>query len=136
MKAYIFPGQGAQFVGMGWLITKNQQKQKRFFEAANGILGFAITEEMFAGTDEGLKQTKVTQPAIFLHSVILSKVLGKDFAPQMVAGHSLGEFSALVANGTLTFWRWTTISSQTRCCYAKSLRTTAWHYGSCIGLRR
>lgn len=103
MKAYIFPGQGAQFVGMGLDLYEKSAEAKALFEAANGILGFAITEEMFAGTDEGLKQTKVTQPAIFLHSVILSKVLGKDFAPQMVAGHSLGEFSALVANSTLTF---------------------------------
>lgn len=103
MKAYIFPGQGAQFVGMGLDLYEKSAEAKALFEAANGILGFAITEEMFAGTDEGLKQTKVTQPAIFLHSVILSKVLGKDFTPQMVAGHSLGEFSALVANGTLTF---------------------------------
>ena len=103
MKAYIFPGQGAQFVGMVLDLYEKSAEAKALFEAANGILGFAITEEMFAGTDEGLKQTKVTQPAIFLHSVILSKVLGKDFAPQMVAGHSLGEFSALVANGTLTF---------------------------------
>ena len=103
MKAYIFPGQGAQFVGMGLDLYEKSAEAKALFEAANGILGFAITEEMFAGTDEGLKQTKVTQPAIFLHSVILSKVLSKDFAPQMVAGHSLGEFSALVANGTLTF---------------------------------
>lgn len=103
MKAYIFPGQGAQFVGMGLDLYEKSAEAKALFEAANGILGFAITEEMFAGTDEGLKQTKVTQPAIFLHSAILSKVLGKDFAPQMVAGHSLGEFSALVANGTLTF---------------------------------
>ena len=103
MKAYIFPGQGAQFVGMGLDLYEKSAEAKALFEAANSILGFAITEEMFAGTDEGLKQTKVTQPAIFLHSVILSKVLGKDFTPQMVAGHSLGEFSALVANGTLTF---------------------------------
>jgi [acyl-carrier-protein] S-malonyltransferase len=103
MKAYIFPGQGAQFVGMGLDLYEKSAEAKALFEAANNILGFAITEEMFAGSDEGLKQTKVTQPAIFLHSVILSKVLGKSFAPQMVAGHSLGEFSALVANGTLTF---------------------------------
>ena len=103
MKAYIFPGQGAQFVGMGLDLYEKSAEAKALFEAANDILGFAITEEMFAGSDEGLKQTKVTQPAIFLHSVILSKVLGKSFAPQMVAGHSLGEFSALVANGTLTF---------------------------------
>lgn len=103
MKAYIFPGQGAQFVGMGLDLYEKSAEAKVLFEAANGILGFSITDIMFTGTDEDLKQTKVTQPAIFLHSVILSKVLGKNFAPQMVAGHSLGEFSALVANGTLSF---------------------------------
>lgn len=103
MKAYIFPGQGAQFVGMGLDLYEKSTEAKALFEAANGILGFSITDIMFSGTDEDLKQTKVTQPAIFLHSVILSKVLGKNFAPQMVAGHSLGEFSALVANGTLSF---------------------------------
>ena len=97
MKAYIFPGQGAQFVGMGLDLYEKSTEAKALFEAANGILRFSITDIMFSGTDEDLKQTKVTQPAIFLHSVILSKVLGKNFAPQMVAGHSLGEFSALVA---------------------------------------
>ena len=103
MKAYIFPGQGAQFVGMGLDLYEKSAEAKALFEAANGILGFSITDIMFSGTDEDLKQTKDTQPAIFLHSVILSKVLGKNFAPQMVAGHSLGEFSALVANGALSF---------------------------------
>lgn len=103
MKSYIFPGQGAQFVGMGLDLYEKSTEAKALFEAANGILRFSITDIMFSGTDEDLKQTKVTQPAIFLHSVILSKVLGKNFAPQMVAGHSLGEFSALVANGTLSF---------------------------------
>jgi len=103
MKAYIFPGQGAQFVGMGLDLYEKSTEAKALFEATNGILGFSITDIMFSGTDEDLKQTKVTQPAIFLHSVILSKVLGKNFAPQMVAGHSLGEFSALVANGALSF---------------------------------
>ena len=103
MKSYIFPGQGAQFVGMGLDLYEKSTEAKALFEAANGILGFSITDIMFSGTDEDLKQTKVTQPAIFLHSVILSKVLGKNFTPQMVAGHSLGEFSALVANGTLSF---------------------------------
>lgn len=103
MKAYIFPGQGAQFVGMGLDLYEKSTEAKALFEAANGILGFSITDIMFSGTDEDLKQTKVTQPAIFLHSVILSKVLGKNFVPQMVAGHSLGEFSALVANGALSF---------------------------------
>jgi len=96
MKAYIFPGQGAQFVGMGLDLYEKSAEAKALFEVANGILGFSITDIMFSGTDEDLKQTKVTQPAIFLHSVILSKVLGKNFAPQMVAGHSLGEFSALL----------------------------------------
>ena len=103
MKAYIFPGQGAQFVGMGLDLYEKSAEAKSLFEEANGVLGFSITDIMFSGTDEDLKQTKVTQPAIFLHSVILSKVLGKDFTPQMVARHSLGEFSALVANGALSF---------------------------------
>lgn len=103
MKAYVFPGQGAQFVGMGKDLYENSPLAKEMFEKANQILGFRITDLMFAGTDEDLKQTKVTQPAIFLHSVILSKVLGGDFKPEMVAGHSLGEFSALVAAGALSF---------------------------------
>jgi len=103
MKAYVFPGQGAQFVGMGKDLYDNYPVAKELFEKANSILGFRITDLMFAGTDEDLKQTKVTQPAIFLHSVILAKVLGASFKPDMVAGHSLGEFSALVANGALSF---------------------------------
>lgn len=103
MKAYVFPGQGAQFVGMGHDLYEKSAEAKMMFEQANQILGFSITDMMFGGTDDDLKQTKVTQPAIFLHSVILSKVLGNKFQPQMVAGHSLGEFSALVANGTLSF---------------------------------
>ncbi len=103
MKAYVFPGQGAQFVGMGKDLYDKSPVAKDLFEKANSILGFRITDLMFAGTDEDLKQTKVTQPAIFLHSVILAKVLGASFKPDMVAGHSLGEFSALVANGALSF---------------------------------
>jgi len=103
MKAYVFPGQGAQFVGMGKDLYENSELGKELFDKANEILGFNITELMFNGTDEDLRQTKVTQPAIFLHSVILAKTLGADFKPEMVAGHSLGEFSALVANGALSF---------------------------------
>jgi [acyl-carrier-protein] S-malonyltransferase len=103
MKAFVFPGQGAQFVGMGKDLYENSPLAKELFEKANEILGFRITDLMFAGTDEDLRQTKVTQPAIFLHSVILAKVLGNSFKPEMVAGHSLGEFSALVASGALSF---------------------------------
>lgn len=103
MKAYIFPGQGAQFSGMGLDLYNNSPLAQELFEKANKILGFNITDIMFEGTADELKQTKVTQPAIFLHSVILAKVLGDDFKPEMVAGHSLGELSALVANGVLTF---------------------------------
>ncbi|WP_034061283.1 ACP S-malonyltransferase [Lacinutrix jangbogonensis] len=103
MKAYIFPGQGAQFSGMGLDLYENSPEAQHLFEDANDILGFNITDIMFEGTAEALKETKVTQPAIFLHSVILAKTLGESFKPDMVAGHSLGEFSALVANGALTF---------------------------------
>jgi len=103
MKAYIFPGQGAQFVGMGKDLYENSRSAKELFDKANDILKFPITEIMFDGTDEDLRQTKVTQPAIFLHSVILANQLGEDFKPDVVAGHSLGEFSALVANKSLSF---------------------------------
>lgn len=103
MKAYIFPGQGAQFVGMGKDLYERSEEARALFEKANEILGFRITDIMFSGTDEDLKQTRVTQPAIFLHSVIQAKVLGDDFKPEMAAGHSLGEFSALVSAGALSF---------------------------------
>lgn len=103
MKAYIFPGQGAQFSGMGLDLFESSALAQELFNQANDVLGFSITDVMFEGSAEDLKETKVTQPAIFLHSVILAKTLGDDFKPEMVAGHSLGEFSALVANGTLSF---------------------------------
>jgi len=103
MKAYVFPGQGAQYVGMGKDLYEKSAPAKELFIKANQVLKFDITDIMFDGTEEDLRQTKVTQPAIFLHSVILSRVLGKEFQPDMVAGHSLGEFSALVSNKTLSF---------------------------------
>ena len=103
MKAYIFPGQGAQFSGMGLDLYENSPLAQELFNTANQILGFSITDIMFEGSANDLKETKVTQPAIFLHSVILAKTLGENFKPDMVAGHSLGEFSALVANGALSF---------------------------------
>jgi [acyl-carrier-protein] S-malonyltransferase len=103
MKAYIFPGQGSQFVGMGKDLYESSDLAKAMFEQANEIIGFRISDIMFNGTEEDLRQTNVTQPAIFIHSVIAARVMGDDFKPDMVAGHSLGEFSALVANGTLTY---------------------------------
>ena len=103
MKAFVFPGQGAQFVGMGKDLYEGNAQAKEMFEKANEVLGFRITDLMFNGTEDDLKQTKVTQPAVFLHSVILAKTMGEAFKPDMVAGHSLGEFSALVAAGALSF---------------------------------
>lgn len=103
MKAFVFPGQGAQFVGMGKDLYENSPLAKELFEKANEILGYRITDIMFEGTDDELKQTKVTQPAVFLHSVISALCMGEDFKPEMTAGHSLGELSALVAAGVLTF---------------------------------
>lgn len=134
MKAYIFPGQGAQFTGMGKDLYENSHLAKELFEKANTILGFRITDIMFEGTAEQLKETKVTQPAIFLHSVILSKTLGNDFQPQMVAGHSLGEFSALVANGALSFEDGLKLVSQRALAMQKACEITPSTMAAVLGL--
>ncbi|MAG86932.1 MAG: [acyl-carrier-protein] S-malonyltransferase [Flavobacteriaceae bacterium] len=134
MKAYVFPGQGAQFSGMGADLYEKSAEAKELFERANEILGFSITETMFNGSAEDLKQTKVTQPAIFLHSVILSKVLGADFKPDMVAGHSLGEFSALVANNTLEFEDALKLVSQRALAMQKACEITPSTMAAVLGL--
>jgi len=134
MKAYIFPGQGAQFTGMGKDLYENSALAQELFEKANEILGFRITDIMFEGTAEELKETKVTQPAVFLHSVILAKTLGDDFKPEMVAGHSLGEFSALVANGTLSFEDGLKLVSQRALAMQKACEITPSTMAAVLGL--
>ena len=133
MKAFVFPGQGAQFVGMGKDLYENSPLAKEMFEKANEILGFRITDIMFEGTAEELKETKVTQPAVFLHSVILAKTL-EDFKPEMVAGHSLGEFSALVANGALSFEDGLKLVSQRALAMQKACEITPSTMAAVLGL--
>jgi [acyl-carrier-protein] S-malonyltransferase len=134
MKAYVFPGQGAQFTGMGKDLYESSALAKELFEKANEILGFRITDIMFEGTAEELKETKVTQPAVFLHSVILAKTLGEDFKPEMVAGHSLGEFSALVANGALSFEDGLKLVSQRALAMQKACEITPSTMAAVLGL--
>lgn len=134
MKAYVFPGQGAQFTGMGKDLYEQSAQAKELFEKANEILGFRITDIMFEGTADELKETKVTQPAIFLHSVILAKTLGSDFKPEMVAGHSLGEFSALVAAGALTFEDGLKLVSQRALAMQKACEITPSTMAAVLGL--
>ena len=134
MKAYIFPGQGAQFSGMGLPLYEGSLLAKPLFEQANDILGFNITKIMFEGSVEDLRETKVTQPAIFLHSVILAKSLGERFQPAMVAGHSLGEFSALVANGTLSFEDGLKLVSQRAQAMQKACDSTEGTMAAVLGL--
>ena len=134
MKVYVFPGQGAQYVGMGKELYEKSEMAKQMFEKANEILSFRITDIMFGGTDEELKQTKVTQPAIFLHSVVWAKYLGKDFEPQMVAGHSLGEFSALVAAGALSFEDGLVLVSKRAMAMQKACEITPSTMAAIIGL--
>lgn len=134
MKAYVFPGKGAQFTGMGKDLYETSALAKELFEKANAILGFRITDIMFEGTAEELKETKVTQPAVFLHSVILAKTLGEDFKPEMVAGHSLGEFSALVANGALSFEDGLKLVSQRALAMQKACEIKASTMAAVLGL--
>jgi [acyl-carrier-protein] S-malonyltransferase len=134
MKAYVFPGQGAQFTGMGKDLYEKSAEAKELFEKANDILGFRITDIMFEGTAEQLKETKVTQPAVFLHSVILVKTLGDAFQPEMVAGHSLGEFSALVSAGALTFEDGLKLVSQRALAMQKACEITPSTMAAVLGL--
>jgi [acyl-carrier-protein] S-malonyltransferase len=134
MKAYVFPGQGAQFTGMGEDLYENSPQAKELFEKANDILGFRITDIMFEGTADQLKETKVTQPAVFLHSVILAKTLGDSFKPEMEAGHSLGEFSALVAAGALTFEDGLKLVSQRAMAMQKACEITPSTMAAVLGL--
>jgi [acyl-carrier-protein] S-malonyltransferase len=134
MKAYIFPGQGAQFTGMGKDLYESSAEAKELFEKANTILGFRITDVMFDGTADELRETKVTQPAVFLHSVILAKTLGDSFKPEMVAGHSLGEFSALVAAGALTFEDGLRLVSQRALAMQKACEITPSTMAAVLGL--
>lgn len=135
MKAYVFPGQGAQFTGMGKDLYDSSAEAKALFEKANQILGFSITDLMFAGTAEDLRQTKVTQPAVFLHSVISAKTLGKDFMPDMTAGHSLGEFSALTAAGALTFEDGLTLVSKRAMAMQKACELNPSTMAAVLGLK-
>ncbi len=134
MKAYVFPGQGAQFTGMGKDLYEKSVEAKELFEKANDILGFRITDIMFGGTADELKETKVTQPGVFLHSVILAKTLGDNFKPEMVAGHSLGEFSALVAAGALTFEDGLKLVSQRALAMQKACEITPSTMAAVLGL--
>jgi len=134
MKAYVFPGQGAQFSGMGKDLYESSAEAKKMFDQANDILGFGITDIMFSGSDDDLKQTKVTQPAIFLHSVILAKCLGDSFKPNMVAGHSLGEFSALVAANALNFESGLKLVSQRANAMQKATEMTQGTMAAILGL--
>lgn len=132
--AFVFPGQGAQFVGMGLPLYESNAEAKQLFDEANKILGFDITEIMFRGTDEELKQTKVTQPAVFLHSVLMARALGQDFQPDMVAGHSLGEFSALVAAGALSFEDGLTLVAKRAMAMQKACEKTPSTMAAILGL--